>query len=74
MTPLSVAQMYRHADLSGLPFQTTAELEPVDGIVGQKRAVDAITFSTRIRQPGFNLFVIGSDGARMQRAVESVSG
>lgn len=72
VTPLSAAQMYRHADLSGLPFQTTAELEPVDGIVGQKRAVDAITFSTRIRQPGFNLFVIGSDGARMQRAVESV--
>ena len=72
VAPLSVAQMYRRADLSGLPFQTTAELEPVDGIVGQKRAVDAITFSTRIRQPGFNLFVIGSDGARMQRAVESV--
>ncbi len=37
VTPLSVAQMYRRADLSGLPFQTTAELEPVDGIVGQKR-------------------------------------
>ncbi|MGZ5876707.1 MAG: Lon protease family protein [Bradyrhizobium sp.] len=72
VTPLSVAQMYRHADLSGLPFQTTAELEPVDGIVGQKRAVDAITFGTRIRQPGFNLFVIGSGGSRMQRAVESV--
>jgi predicted ATP-dependent protease len=64
--------MYRHADLSGLPFQTTAELEPVEGIVGQKRAVDAINFGTRIQKPGFNLFVIGSDGARMQRTVESV--
>lgn len=70
--PLDVAQMYRRADLSGLSFQTTNDLEPVRGIVGQKRAVDAISFGTRIRQPGFNLFVIGADGAHMQRAVESV--
>ena len=52
-----------------LPFETTDDLEPVGGIVGQKRAVDAIAFGTRMRQPGFNLFVIGSDGSRMQRAV-----
>jgi lon-related putative ATP-dependent protease len=70
--PLAAAQMYRRADLSGLSFQTTSDLEPVSGIVGQKRAVDAIAFGTRIRQPGFNLFVIGSDGSRMQHAVESV--
>ena len=43
VTPLLVAQKHHHADLFGLPFQTTAELEPIDGIVGQKRAVDAIT-------------------------------
>ena len=70
--PLAVAQMYRRADLSALSFQSTSELEPVDVIVGQQRAVDAIGFGTRIRQPGFNLFVIGSDGARMQSAVAAV--
>jgi predicted ATP-dependent protease len=70
--PLAAAQMYRRADLSELSFATTAELEPVEGIVGQKRAVDAINFGTRIRQPGFNLFVIGRDGARMQSAVAAI--
>jgi lon-related putative ATP-dependent protease len=70
--PLAAERMYRRADLSALPFQTTNDLDPVRGIVGQRRAVDAIAFGTRVRQPGFNLFVIGADGSRMQRAVESL--
>jgi lon-related putative ATP-dependent protease len=70
--PLSVAQLYRPADLSSLAFRTTVEIEPIDGLVGQQRAVDAIGFGTRVRKSGFNLFVIGSSEARMQQAVESV--
>jgi predicted ATP-dependent protease len=69
---LPVEQLYRPADLSALSFQTTDELEPIDGLVGQQRALKALELGTRIRRPGFNLFVIGSHGARMQRAVESV--
>jgi hypothetical protein len=70
--PLSVNRLYRPADLSALSFQTTSEIEPIDGLVGQQRAVEAIGFGTRVRKPGFNLFVIGSSGARMQQAVGSV--
>lgn len=69
---LPVALMYRRADLSTIDFQTTDDLDPVDGIVGQKRAVDAIDFWTRMHHPGFNLFVIGPDGARMHGAVQSL--
>ena len=72
--PLSVDRLYRPADLSALSFQTTSEIEPIDGLVGQQRAVDAIGFGTRVRKSGFNLFVIGSNEARMQQAVESVLG
>jgi hypothetical protein len=64
--------LYRPADLSGLAFQTTDDLATIDGLVGQQRALSALEFGTRIRRPGFNLFVIGPSGARMQRAVESV--
>jgi lon-related putative ATP-dependent protease len=70
--PLSVDRLYRPADLSALAFQTTADLAPIEGLVGQQRALDALGFGTRIRKPGFNLFVIGSSGARMQQAVEAV--
>lgn len=69
---LPIDKMYRHADLASLSFQTTEELEPIAGVVGQKRAMDAISFGTRIKQPGFNLFVIGPNGARMQRTVQDL--
>ena len=68
--PLPVERLYRPADLSAMPFETTAEIEPIDGLVGQERAHAAIRFGARIEKPGFNLFVIGSSGARMQQAVE----
>jgi predicted ATP-dependent protease len=69
---LAIGHLYQPADLSALSFATTADLEPIDGLMGQQRAIEAIDFSTQIDQPGFNLFVIGSSGRRMQRSVEAV--
>ena len=65
-------RLYRSADLSALSFELTADIEPADGLVGQQRALDALAFGTRIGKPGFNLFVIGPNGMRAQRAVEQV--
>lgn len=70
--PLTAAQLYRPADLSGLAFSTTAELQPIDGLVGQSRAVEAIRFGTQVSKTGFNLFVIGPPGVRMQDAVKAM--
>ncbi len=70
--PLASAQLYRAADLSALAFETTAEIEPADGLSGQQRALDAIEFGTRVGKPGFNLFVVGPNGMRAQSAVEQV--
>jgi predicted ATP-dependent protease len=70
--PLAAEQLYRATDLSRLDFATTAELVPVDGLVGQARALEAIRFGTQVDKTGFNLFVIGPAGARMQEAVKAV--
>ena len=70
--PLPPDQLYRPADISKLSFATTADLQPIEGLIGQQRALDAINFGTRIDKPGFNLFVIGPHGARMQEAVKAV--
>jgi len=70
--PLPIDQLYRHADLSALTFATTSEIEPIGGLVGQRRALDAVQFGTRIDRPGFNLFVIGLPAARMRQSVEVV--
>jgi hypothetical protein len=69
---LPAASLYRPADLSKLFFSTTADLEPIDGLIGQTRALEALRFGTQANKAGFNLFVIGPDGARMQDAVKAV--
>jgi hypothetical protein len=69
---LAPAELYRPADLSSVAFTTTAELDPIDGLVGQQRALKAIEFGTGIGQPGFNLFVIGPNGTGMQQAVRTL--
>jgi len=66
---LPADRLYRRADIAGLAFATTAELEPLDGLIGQKRAGAALTLGTRIGARGFNIFAIGSPGARMQRSI-----
>ena len=70
--PLRPEQLYRSADLSTLRFETTTELEPLDGMAGQERALAAVRFGTQIRSNGFNLCVIGAEGVRMQQAVKAV--
>ena len=50
-------------------FATTAELDEVDGLIGQERAVEAIRFGTEIQRKGFNLFVLGSPGLGKHTAV-----
>lgn len=70
--PLSPALLYRSADASALTFQTTADLRPLDGPVDQPRALGALQLGTKIQKPGFNLFVTGSTGSRMQHIVQTL--
>ena len=49
-------------DLRALKFRTTRDLEPLEGTVGQDRAVSAIDFGLSIEADGFNVFVSGPPG------------
>ncbi len=40
-------------------FRTTAELKPISGVVGQKRAMQALRTGIQIRKAGYNIFVAG---------------
>jgi predicted ATP-dependent protease len=46
----------------GLAFETTAEVEPLDVIVGQERAMEALDIGLGIEQEGYNIFVAGLTG------------
>jgi lon-related putative ATP-dependent protease len=67
--PLPAAALYRRTDLSGLDFRTTKELEDVETLVGQDRALGAVRFAARMRARGYNLFVIGAKASGKHAAV-----
>ncbi|MFZ3200615.1 MAG: ATP-binding protein [Candidatus Acidiferrales bacterium] len=45
-----------------IPFQTTAEVEPVSGDMGQARALRALRMGVELTASGYNLFVCGLSG------------
>ena len=58
---------------SGLfDFQDTSELEPLDSIIGQKRAVEAIDFGLNMRGPEYNIFVTGLEGTGKSTIVKKL--
>lgn len=70
--PLAPEHLYTPCDRSLLPFSTTAELPDLEAAVGQTRALDAIHFGVRMRQPGFNVFALGPAGVGKQTIVAHV--
>lgn len=65
-------QLCPRFDLGSLEFESTAEVTPLTGIVGQERAMQAIDFGTSIGSFGYNLFVMGPPGSGRTTAVSAV--
>jgi lon-related putative ATP-dependent protease len=70
--PVPAELLRRAADFSRFAFETTDQLEPVGGLVGQDRACDAIRLGASVAKSGFNLFAIGPEEARMREAVRQL--
>ncbi len=49
-------------DPASVPFQSTAEIEPLEGEIGQDRALRALRMGVELNAPGYNLFVCGLSG------------
>jgi predicted ATP-dependent protease len=61
--PLPPEKLYRVCDPAALGFRTTDDLPDYDEILGQPRAVEAMRFGIDIRRQGYNIFVLGPQGA-----------
>jgi len=59
-------------DPATLPFESTDDLEPLDQIVGQKRAVEAFKFGMGIDSQGYNVFVTGMAGTGRMSTVKKM--
>jgi lon-related putative ATP-dependent protease len=59
---LAAAAVRWRCDPGLFAFETTAELQPEEIVVGQERAVRALDFGLTISQPAYNIFVTGPVG------------
>ncbi|MFC2070057.1 Lon protease family protein [Chloroflexota bacterium] len=50
---------------------STEELKPVEGIIGQDRALSALNFGLSIQKQGFNIYVSGPSGTGRTTAIKS---
>ena len=60
---LSPEKLSYFCDPSQFKFKSTAELKPLDEVIGQDRAVAAIDFGVEIKNYGYNIFALGPVGA-----------
>jgi len=69
---LAPRELCRRCDPELLPFETTAELQPLAGRVGQDRATEALRFGVTMRGEGYNLFAMGPADAGKHTAVRQM--
>ncbi|AOT72361.1 AAA family ATPase [Geosporobacter ferrireducens] len=53
-------------------FKTTEELIPLEGIIGQNRAVQAMAFGLQVKNLRYNIFVVGIKGTGKKSYVQKV--
>lgn len=69
---LKPAQLRWRCDQSNFQFASTASLEPLMGIVGQHRAIEAIRLGAEISSRGFNIFVMSLLGTGRLTTIQQV--
>ncbi|NLV73769.1 MAG: AAA family ATPase [Chloroflexi bacterium] len=60
---LTPQQLRPRTNLDALAFGNTSEIEPLDRIIGQDRAIQAIDFGIDIDSAGYNIFAVGPAGS-----------
>jgi ATP-dependent Lon protease len=59
---LSPEKLRWRCDPATIPFETTAEIAPISGDMGQERALRALRMGVELTASGYNLFVCGLSG------------
>jgi len=56
-------QLRKAINLDKFKFESTKEIDPLDTVIGQERAVSSINFALQMDKSGYNLFVSGRYGS-----------
>ncbi len=53
-------------------FESTEDIDPVEGIIGQERALKAIRMGVDLRSPGYNIYIAGLSGSGKATTVKQM--
>ncbi|OPL07385.1 MAG: ATP-dependent protease [delta proteobacterium ML8_F1] len=70
---LTEDQLYKVCDCRSFDFETTEDLTPLQGIIGQDRAVKAMDFGLKIEKSGYNIYVSGAWGTGRKSYVNLIT-
>ena len=74
---LSPGELRWKCDPGIFDFDSTENVDPVEGIVGQERALDAIKLGVDMKSPGYNIYIAGLSGTgkatTVKKMLESIS-
>ncbi|MEW9121211.1 MAG: AAA family ATPase [Thermotaleaceae bacterium] len=68
-----VEKLKSKCDIESFDFNSTADLYPLQGIIGQQRAAEALEFGLDIKKKGYNIFVSGLSGTGRNSYVLSIA-
>ena len=69
---LKPEELYWRCDPNQFEFITTRDLPPLEGTIGQDRALTAIDFGLGIKGSGFNLFILGQPGTGRSSTIKKL--
>ena len=70
ISELPVEKLRIEYDPKQLPCQNTESIQPLEGIIGQDRAIKALKFGLDIKEDGFNIYAAGLPGSGRMTAVK----
>ncbi len=69
---LTASELRRICDPAIFKFTSTAQVQPLDEVIGQERAVRSINFGLNMNRPGYNIFVSGPEGSGKRTIVQDI--
>jgi lon-related putative ATP-dependent protease len=70
--PLKPEELYKCCEVDILDFETTADIKPKDGTIGQERAMQALDFGLTLESKGFNIFMLGEGGTGKMTTIKNL--
>lgn len=61
-----------YCPLNMIPAETTESVEPIEGIIGQDRALKALKLGVELYSPGYNVFVCGLSGTGKATTIKTI--